>query len=587
VNRISWQVYIALVGILAAAPVAQKAPSSANGVEKPLPVFTNITQQSGVAIKIICGDEVTEFLIDVNGEGAGFFDYDNDGDQDIYLVNGSSRKLEKTANPPHDYLLRNNGDGTFTDVTTQAHLGDTAWSSGCAVGDYNNDGYLDLYVTNFGPNKLYRNNGDGTFTEVGEMAGVADPKWSFPKWSMGAAFGDYDNDGYLDLYVANFSKFNYQPELPPPSADSPCKMKGVPIACPPEKYEGEQHLLYHNNRDGTFTDVSEAAGITRKDPGHGFAVVFSDFDNDGDQDIYVANDAGPNFYYINNGNGKFTDASLASGLAVDEFGNAQGSMGLTVGDFNNDGLQDAFITNFIDQQNTLYQNQGANLFLDRTTNFGLGMVGFHYSGWGTKFFDFDNDGWLDLFITNGHTMEQPEKVFPADPFAEPNYLMRNIQGKEFKDVSEVTGLRKIPNTVGRGTAFGDFDNDGDIDVLVINKNAVPTFLRNDGGNKNNWLILRTEGVKSNRCGIGARVTVAAGGIRRIFDVRGSDSYLSSNDLRVHAGLGGLDQAEVEVRWPSGQVDRTSNVTANHFYLAREGHTLETDPLAGGSGNKKK
>jgi hypothetical protein len=576
-----------LAGALAVVPVAQHAGLSANGIEKPLPVFTDITQKAGVAYKIICGDEVTEFLIDVNGEGAAFFDYDNDGDQDIYLVNGSSRKLEKTATPPHDYLLRNNGDGTFTDVTAQAHLGDTAWSSGCAVGDYNNDGYLDLYVTNFGPNKLYRNNGNGTFTEVGEPAGVADPKWSFPKWSMGAAFGDYDNDGFLDLYVTNFSKFNYQQELPAPREDSPCKMKGVPIACPPEKYEGEQDLLYHNNRDGTFTDVSQEAGIVRKDPGHGFAVVFSDFDNDGDQDIYVANDAGPNFYYINNGNGKFTDASLGSGLAVDEYGNAQGSMGLTVGDFNNDGLPDVFITNFIDQQNTLYQNQGSNLFLDRTTNFGLGMVGFHYSGWGTKFFDFDNDGWLDLFITNGHTMEQLEKHFPADPFAEPNYLMRNIQGKEFKDVSEITGLRKLSNKVGRGTAFGDFDNDGDIDVLVINKNDFPTLWRNDGGNDRNWVCLRTEGVRSNRAGIGAKVIVTAGGTKRFFEVRGSDSYLSSNDLRVLAGLGDLKQADVEIRWPSGQIDHTSNITANRFYLAREGHTLQPDPLSGTGGSKKK
>ncbi|PYV44366.1 MAG: hypothetical protein DMG06_06770 [Acidobacteria bacterium] len=577
-SRVQVQISIILVIALSFIPFAQHAVAPGNGAEKPLPVFTDITKPAGVAYKIICGDEVTEYLIDVNGEGAAFVDYNNDGYQDIYLVNGSSRKLEKAGHPPHDYLLRNNGDGTFTDVTKQAHLGDTAWSSGVAVGDYNNDGYLDLYVTNFGPNKLYRNNGDGTFTEVGEAAGVADPRWGFPKWSMGAAFGDYDNDGYLDLYVANFAKFNYQPELPPPSENSPCKMKAVPIACPPEKYEGEQDLLYHNNGDGTFTDVSGAAGITRKDPGRGFAVAFSDFDNDGDLDIYVANDSGPNFYYINNGNGKFSDASLSSGLAVDEFGNAQGSMGLTVGDFNNDGLMDVFVTNFVDQQNTLYQNQGDNLFLDRTTNFGLGMVGFHYSGWGTKLFDFDNDGWLDLFITNGHTMEQLEKHYPADPFAEPNYLLRNVRGKEFKDVSEATGIRKLPNKVGRGTAFGDFDNDGDIDILVINKNDIPTLWRNDGGNTNHWMVLRTEGTKSNRCGIGARVVVTAEGMRQTFEVRGSDSYLSSNDLRIHIGLGDLEQADLEIRWPSGRIDRYPHKAANQFYLAREAGPIMPDPL---------
>ncbi len=544
---------------------------------KPLPVFTEIGQQAGVAYKIICGDEVTEYLIDVNGQGAAFFDYDNDGDQDIYLVNGSSRKLEKSGHSPHDYLLRNNGDGTFNDVTEKARLGDSDWSSGCAVGDYNNDGHLDLYLTNFGPNKLYRNNGDGTFTEAGKTARVADPEWGFPKWSMGAAFGDYDNDGYLDLYVTNFCKFNYQKEFPPPSESSPCKMKGIPIACPPDKYEGQQDLLYHNNGDGTFTEVSQLVGIVQKYPGRGFAVTFSDFDNDGDQDIYVANDAGPNFYYINDGKGKFTDTSLISGTAVDEFGNSLGDMGLTVGDFDNDGLFDIFVTPFIDQQKTLYHNQGANLFLDRTTALGLGMVGFHYSGWGTKFFDFDNDGWLDLFFTNGHTMEQLERHYPDDPFAEPSYLLRNNFGKTFKDASELTGIRKLPNKVGRGAAFGDFDNDGDIDILVVNKNDIPTFWRNDGGNSNNWIVLRTEGVKSNRCGIGARVMVTAGGLRRTFEVRGSDSYLSSNDLRVHAGLADLKEADIEIRWPSGQVDRAAKVAANRFYWAREGSPVQPDP----------
>jgi hypothetical protein len=353
-------------------------------------------------------------------------------------------------------------------------------------------------------------------------------------------------------------------------------MKGVPIACAPDKYQGTQDLLYHNNGDGTFTDVSEAAGITRKDPGRGFAVVFSDFDNDGDQDIYVANDAGPNFYYINDGKGKFVDASLESGTAVDEFGNAQGSMGLTVGDYNRDGLMDIFITNFIDQRRTLYQNMGSHQFQDVTTNSGIGMTGFHYSGWGTKFFDFDNDGWLDLFFCNGHTMEQPEREFPADTFAEPSYMLRNVQGN-FRDVSTETGIRRLPIKVSRGTAFGDFDNDGDIDIVVIHKNDVPYFLRNDGGNRKNWITIRTEGVKSNRAGIGARVVITAGQAKQTFEVRGSDSYLSSNDLRVHAGLDQEKVVGVEIRWPSGQVDRHSQVAANRHYWAREGGELRVDP----------
>ena len=574
VNRFLIQSFL----LLAALTVASLSQQQKAGNASPsLPVFKDVTKEAGVDYRITCGDEVTEFLIDVNGEGAAFFDYDNDGDQDIYLVNGSSRKLQKSGNLPHDYLLRNNGDGTFTDVTEQAKLGDTEWGGGVAVGDYNNDGFLDLYVTNYGPNKLYRNNGDGTFAEVGERAGVADPHWAAPKWSMGSAFGDIDNDGYVDLFITNFSAFNYQPNLPAPSAPNPCKMKGVPIACEPERYEGQQPLLYHNNGDGTFTDITKEAGLIRKDPGHGFAVVLSDFDNDGDLDIYVANDAGPNFYYINDGKGHFSDASVISGTSVDEFGHSQGSMGLTVGDFNNDGLQDIFITNFIDQNRTLYLNEGKNFFLDQTTIFGLGAVGFHYSGWGTKFFDFDNDGWLDLFFTNGHTMEQLEPIFPNDPFAQPSYLLHNLKGEKLQDVSAATGFRTIRDKVSRGAAFGDYDNDGDIDMLIINKNDTPYLLRNDGGNLQRWLNIRTEGVKSNRAGFGAKVSVSGGGIARYFEVRGSDSYLSSNDLRVQAGMGNIEEGDVEIRWPSGRVDKQAHVKVNKYYLAREGDPLILDP----------
>jgi enediyne biosynthesis protein E4 len=553
--------------------------SATHQVQREMPTFTDITKKAGLEYRITCGDEINEYLIDINGQGACFIDYDNDGYQDLYLVNGSSRKMQATGRLPHDYLLRNMGGGRFNDVTEVARLGDTAWSSGCAVGDYNNDGYLDLYITNYGPNKLYRNDGNGTFTDVGESVGVAGPRWDPPKWSMGAAFADYDNDGYLDLYVTNFAKFDLKNPPPPPTEASPCKLKGVPIACPPDIFEAQQDLLYRNNGDGTFSDVTSSAGIIGKDAGKGFAVIFSDFDNDADQDIYVANDAGPNFYYTNEGSGKFKDASWVSGTAVDEQGNPQGSMGLTGGDYNNDGLMDIFVTNFIEQTNTLYHNRGSNRFMDRTTATGLGLVGFHYSGWGTKFFDFDNDSWLDLFITNGHTNDQLEKSYPPDPrhaYAEPNYMMRNVEGKRYVDISEAVGIRKLPNRVGRGTAFGDFDNDGDIDLLIVNKNDIPLFLRNDGDAKN-WIVLRTEGTQSNRSGIGARVSVNTGSLRRIFEVRGSDSYLSSNDLRVHIGLGDQNWADVEIRWPSGHTDRGTRISANKFYLAREGSTLREDP----------
>src|SRR6266851_3231756 len=545
-----------LVGFLSAVAVLMSGAwgqvnSSPPGVNHSghLPVFTDITRQAGLAHKIINGDKLSEYLIDINGQGACFLDYNNDGFPDIFLVNGTSRKLEANGQHPHDYLLRNNGNGTFTDVTRGAHLGDGGWHSGCAVGDYNNDGYLDIYVTSFGPNKLYRNNGDGTFTEVSEAAGVSDPHWPFPKWSMGAAFGDYDGDGYVDLYVANFAKVDSQHLPPRPGEPGACMLKNVAIACPPDNYQGEQGILYHNNRNGTFTDVSQAAGIVRKDPGRGFGVVFGDFNNDGRQDIYQVNDSGPNFYYVNNGDGTFKDASWTSGLSVDWAGNPQGSMGVTVGDYNSDGLLDIFVTNWIEQNNTLYENQGSHQFMDRTSVLGLSPLGFEYCGWGTGFFDFDNDGWLDLWITYGHTNEQPELRDLANSFAEPMFVLRNIEGRKFVDVSDVAGLRKLPTHSGRGTAFGDIDNDGDIDVLVTNKNDMPTLLRNDGGNAHHWLTIRTEGVKSNRSGIGARIAVTVAGKRRIFDVRGTESYLSGNDLRVHVGMGDQSQADiVEIRW---------------------------------------
>ena len=583
-EKLSW---VRWSGLLAAAGFVliaglRHVGSAGPGTERSaisVPVFTDISRQAGLTMKIIDGDEMTEYLTDVNGEGACFIDYNNDGFQDIFLTNGSSRRSEATGQLHHDYLLRNNGDGTFTDVTAQAHLGSSGWHSGCAIGDYNNDGFPDIYVTSFGPNLLYRNNGDGTFTEVGAAAGVADPHWGFPKWSMGAAFADYDNDGRLDLYVANFAKFDPKHLPPRPGDPNSCKLKEVPIACPPDNFEGEQGILYHNNGDGTFTDVTKAAGLIRppKSLGRGFGVVFADFNNDGLQDIYQVNDSGPNWYYINNGDGTFTDASYESGLAVDGFGNPQGTMGVTVGDYNNDGLMDVYIANWVKQEKTLYENQGSHSFTDVTLARGLSLVGYEYCAWGTEFFDFDNDGWLDLWVSFGHTDPQVEKAHPEDPFAEPNYVLRNLLGKKFVDVSEAAGLRKLKSHSGRGAAFADIDNDGDIDVLVVNKNDSPTLLRNDGGNRNNWLTIRAEGVKSNRSGIGARITVTAEGTKRIFDVRSSESYLSSNDMRVHIGMAELKQADlVEIRWPSGQIDRYPNVLVNQFYLAREGVGLKLD-----------
>ena len=557
-------------GVLSAAP--------AQAAEPPFPSFRDITHQAGLAYKITCGDLATHSLIDVNGQGACFLDYDGDGFLDIYLANGSSQSLDRAGTPPHDYLLRNQGDGTFADVTNRTGLGDTRWTSGCAVGDYDNDGDPDLYVTNYGPNKLYRND-DGRFSDVTSQSGVGGPDWTPPKWTMGAAFADIDNDGDLDLFAANFTQFDPATSPPPPTEKSPCKLKGVPIVCAPDYYEGQQDLLFLNSGDGTFREAAQAAGLHQEKPGHGFAVVFSDYDDDGDQDLYVANDSGPNFYYENDGEGAFNDISWESGGMVNEHGEPEGSMGLTVGDYNNDARLDIFVTNFIEQSNTLYENDGDNMFIDQTTSLGLDPVGYNYSGWGTKFLDFDNDGRLDLFITNGHTDERLEARYAGDTYAEPNYLLQNVDGKRFIDVSEAVGMRKVENRVGRGTAFADFDNDGDVDVLVINKNAQPTFLRNNGGNRRNWLAIRAQGVESNRDGIGAKLFVTTGDVRRVFEVRGSDSYLSSNDMRVHVGLGDAESADLEIRWPSGQRDLHKAATPGKFYLAVEGQPLKPDPRA--------
>ena len=561
---------------LAVADADGDSPALPAGRAGPLPVLRDVAAESGLRQTIVSGDTVTESLLDVNGQGACFFDFDGDGFLDIYFANGSSKSRDRAGKPPQDHMFRNRGDGTFEEVTAKLGLGDTNWSSGCVVGDYDGDGDPDLFVTNYGANKLYRNDGGG-FADVSREAGFAGPVWSPPKWSMGGSFGDVDNDGDLDLFVTNFSSLDPAAAAPPETEESPCQLKGVPIVCAPDYFDGQQDLLYLNQGDGSFRDASAVAGVLQERPGHGFAAVFSDYDGDGDQDLYVANDAGANFYYANKGDGTFEDISWVSGAVVSEHGEEEGSMGLTVGDYNNDGHLDIFITNFIEQSNRLYQNEGRNLFFDQTTAVGLDAVGFNLSGWGTKFIDLDNDGWLDLFLANGHTDERLEQRIPEDTYAEPDYMLRNVDGERFEDVSHAVGLRALEDRVGRGAAFGDYDNDGDADILVVNKNDRPTLLRNDGGNRRSWLAVRLKGVESNRDGLGAKVYVEAGGMRRFFEVQGSGSYLSGNDLRVHAGLGSEESARVEILWTSGRRDVFESVAARRFYLAVEGQAVRADP----------
>jgi hypothetical protein len=459
-------------------------------------------------------------------------------------------------------LYHNNRDGTFSDVTDKAKVGDVGWGMGCAVGDFNNDGFDDLYVTSIGPDHLFKNNGNGTFTDVTQKAGVSDPRFS-----TGAAFLDYDNDGRLDLFVTNYVGFDIN-HLPTFGEGPTCQFKGVPVQCGPRGLPGAGDSLFHNNGDGTFTDVSKKAGVADSRGYYGMDVVGSDFDGDGWIDIFVANDSTPNFLYHNNGNGTFSEIGFESGTALDKNGNEQGCMGVTLGDYDHDGLLDLFITNFDDEHNVLYRNAGRGSFVDVSYESGVAMSSLPYVGWGTKFFDYDNDGWLDLFIANGHAYPQ------RDRYRQRKLLHRNNRDGTFSEVAAQCGSALMEERASRGTAFGDIDNDGDVDIVVNDLDSAPQLLRNDGGNKNNWILVKTIGTKSNRNGIGAKVKVVSGDLVQLDEVRSGGSYISQNDLRLHFGLEKRTSVDlIQVRWPSGAVDTLTNVPVNKIVTVKEGKGL--------------
>lgn len=547
---------IASLGILLFSALPGLIKGSAIGAH-----FTDITEKAGINFKHVSSPE-KKYIVESMSGGVALFDYDNDGYLDIYFVNSLTVDLVKSKQKTRSALYHNNGDGIFTDVTDKARVSDIGWGMGVAIGDYNNDGFDDIYVTCLGPNHLLKNNGNGTFTDVTQKAAVADPRWS-----AGAAFVDYDNDGKLDLFVSNYVDFDVD-NLPEFGKGRTCQFKGIPVQCGPRGLKGAGDALYHNNGDGTFTDVSKKAGVSDPDGYYGLGVIASDFDGDGLVDIFVANDSTPNFLYHNNGDGTFKDVGFPSGTAVNENGSEQGSMGVTLGDYDHDGRLDLFVTNFDDDYNTLYRNDGKGSFTDVSYATKVAAVSLPYVGWGTKFFDYDNDGWVDLLVVNGH-------VYPQLPtYRQRNFVHHNNGDGTFTEVGAQLGAPFAEKRTGRGAAFGDMDNDGDVDVVINNLDGPPQVLRNDGGNANNSILIKTIGVKSNRDGIGTRVKVVAGALTQIDEVHSGDSYLSQNDLRLHFGLEQRTKVDlIEVYWPSGNVDRVADASANKILTIKEGQSV--------------
>jgi hypothetical protein len=534
--------------------------------------FVDVASPSGLDVTTIFGGEhKNKYLLETTGCGVAFYDYDNDGWLDIFLVNGSRLEGFPAGHEPTSHLFKNNRDGSFTDVTAKAGLAHAGWGQGVCVGDYDNDGFEDLFVTYYGRNVLYHNNGDGTFTDVSEKAGVAGTR---TRWGTGCAFVDYDRDGHLDLFVANYIDLDLKTAPVPESG--PCLYKSVMVACGPPGLNGGKNILYHNNGDGTFSDVSEASGITKANGTFGLGVLTADLDNDGWPDIYVANDSTPSALYRNKRNGQFEDIGIDAGCALSADGKPQAGMGIAAADYDLDGNLDMVKTNFAGDTPSLYHNLGGANFEDTTFTGGLGAHT-QFLGWGCGFFDFDNDGWPDILICNGHVYPEVEQLQTDAGYAQRKLLYRNQRNGHFEDVSMNGGSGISTPSAARGCAFGDFDNDGDIDVVVNTINGRPQLLRCDSRLSNNWIKVRTIGTKSNRSGIGARIKCVTHPApdrkphEQIDEVRSGGSYISQNDLRVHFGLGQAEKVDLlEIRWPSGQIDTLKDITPNQLIFVKEG-----------------
>ena len=532
------------------------------GAQGPAIRLVDVASDAGLTLVNVSGGPDKDYIVDANGNGAALFDYDNDRDLDALIVNGSTRENLAKGGDPMVALYRNDGSGRFADVTATAGFNRRGWGSGACVADFDNDGFQDVFITAFGADVLWRNAGNGTFDDVTRKAGIDEDRWS-----TSCAFGDYDRDGRLDLYVATYVKFDEA--IPRRGATGNCRFMGTNVFCGPKKLSGDADVLYRNTGTGAFEDVTVRAGIV--DPGYyGFGVVFSDLNDDGWPDIFVANDSVPNLFFRNRGNGTFVEEGLLSGTALSGDGRTQAGMGVDTGDYNGDGLPDLIVTNFSHDHNTVYENGPAGVFTDRSYATGIAATAGPYLGWGVKFVDLDNDGRLDVFIANGHVYPEVDRQGSGTRYQQRKQVFVG-DGRRFRHATTEIGGGLLVEKSSRGAAFGDYDNDGDIDVLVVNMNDTPTLLRNDTAPRHHWITIELEGVKSNRDGIGARVRIEAGGRRQTAEVRGDGSYLSHSDTRIHFGLGSSTRVDrLEIRWPGGAIDTASGLAADRFYGVREG-----------------
>ena len=553
-------------------PNASK-PKTDRSLLPPVPIFKDIAKQLGVTVSHIAAPEA-RYVIDSTSGGAGLFDCDDDGRLDIVLVNGSTVERLRQGGDPMVTLYHQEPDGTFKDITKEAGLTRKGWGMGVAVADYDNDGKLDLFVTGYTGSALYHNLGNCKFEDATEKAGVGGSGFM-----TGAAWGDYDRDGYVDLFVSRYSHLDLN-NLPQFGSNKFCRFKGILVQCGPWGLEGESDFLYHNRGDGTFEEVSVKAGVHDDIGYYGLGVMWVDYDDDGWPDLLVANDSVPNYLYHNNHNGTFTDVGMLSGVALSGEGMELGNMGVDWGDYDHSGRLSFFVTHFEEQPNSLYRNMGSKGFDDVSWTSGVGQPSYPYVGWGTAFFDMDNDTWLDLFVANGHVYPQIDQIDVGPRYKEPMLLHRNNRDGTFDEVSKEAGLQAMPLKSRRGAAFGDIFNNGNIDIVVLNVGEPPSVLLNTNRSPYHRVLFKLIGTKSNRAAIGARVTIHAGGATQFSEVRGGSSYLSQNDLRLHFGLGTATKMEsVEIRWPNGTIETLQNVPADVIYTIVEGSGIrDTKPL---------